>query len=268
MVKREDKKITTRIKTIRLVLIFIIIAVLFVAVLPAALSETPKDPPAETGDSEPGILPQEAGADGESEDNYNCTSEGSEYEYMWEGEDDPWRHRYRNEIQKCVENGSCVMETILTKKDGIIVQNNYQYMSGMELDLDKAEGNTIRIRVTAEFETGKLIVINIDNEVQKFGKLSDAKVYFDGHRVRTCTINEIVEAKYPEAKYIMALGEGGAQFIVYIPHFSEHSIEIASTFRIEQDELFTSTNYIFLTLGVVALIGLTSYIYKIHKIEK
>jgi hypothetical protein len=63
----------------------------------------------------------------------------------------------------------------------------------------------------------------------------------------------------------VAFGEGGAQFLVYIPYFSEHTIEIESLVELTQKELFTQTNFVVAGLGILILIGLSLHIYKIGK---
>lgn len=144
-------------------------------------------------------------------------------------------------------------------------QENNHYSKGMQLELLEVKGNRVRFRVSAEFEEGKAVAINIEENVLKFGSSGESNVYFDGKKIEKGTIEEVIEAKGTEAKYIGASGEGGAQFLIYIPHFSEHIIEIESLLEQAKEELFTRANYIVMSASILTLIGLTGHIYKIGK---
>jgi hypothetical protein len=160
------------------------------------------------------------------------------------------------------------METSFTKRNRYIIQENNHYQYGMELNFEGIKGNRVRVRVSAEFQEGKVIALNIEENVLRFGKSGNSNVYFDGKQITQGTIGEVIEASGTEAKYFEAVGEGGAQFLVYIPHFSEHIIEIESLLEQAKEELFTRTNYLVMGFSILALMGLTGYIYKIGKSRK
>ena len=108
-------------------------------------------------------------------------------------------------------------------------------------------GNDVSIRVYAKNGAGS------------------SNVYFDGEKMQQGTLEEVLEAQGIQARYVGAFGEGGAQFLVYIPHFSEHIIEIESLVPLVEEVLFTETNYVVIGLSVLALIGLSGHVYKIGK---
>jgi hypothetical protein len=135
----------------------------------------------------------------------------------------------------------------------------------MEVELDDVTGNTLRVRVRAEYREGKIVVLNIEDDVIKFKRNGEPRLYFDGERIQKCEMHEMMECKGTQAKYAGEIGEGGAQFMVYIPHFSEHVIEIQSTLKEAEEELFTPTNFMVMGIGIVALVGLGGYIFKIGK---
>ena len=194
---------------------------------------------------------------------------GNENTNVWnEEESNGWKHKYREEIQNGVDNGTVIMETSFTIKNGNVVQENNHYQNGMKIELDDAKNNRVRVRVSADFEEGKVIVINVENEVLKFEELEDIKVYFDGEEIRMGKSEEVINATGDEAVFVVAMDSEGAQFLVYIPHFSEHIIEIESLFEQMGEKLFTNTNYIVMVFGIIILIGLTGFIYKKWKGER
>ena len=176
----------------------------------------------------------------------NCTCDGNMYRYRWQntqrycfskssgnggngsGNGNQWRQKHQNEIQAGVENGSVVMETTFMQRERYMLQENNHYKIGMEIELLEVKGNRVRVRISAEFQEGKVAVINIDENVLKFGKSGESNVYFDGEQISKGALEEVIAGESTEAKYVGEVGEGGAQFLVYIPHFSEHIIEIES----------------------------------------
>jgi hypothetical protein len=157
------------------------------------------------------------------------------------------------------------METTFTWRNRRIVQENNHYHQGMELELDDATSKRIRVRVRAEFQEGKLIVLNVEQDVLNLGESGNANVYFDGEKMQQGTLEEVLEGQGIQARYVGAYGEGGTQFLVYIPHFSEHIIEIESLVPLVEEVLFTETNFVVMGFGIVTLIGLSGHVYKIGK---
>ncbi|UCE38758.1 MAG: hypothetical protein JSW00_05885, partial [Thermoplasmata archaeon] len=207
-----------------------------------------------------------------------CGCEGNMYKYRWygsegsclskhsgNGDGKQWRNRYQNEIKAGAENGTVVMQTTFAKTEKYMLQENNHYQYGMEIELLEVTGNRVRVRVRAEFTEGKVVVINIAQNVLRFGESGNHRVYFDGEQVQKGSPDEVIAGEGVKAKYAGEIGEGGAQFLVYIPHFSEHIIEIESMVDQVKEELFTQTNYVVMGFSILALIGLTGHIYKIGK---
>jgi hypothetical protein len=154
------------------------------------------------------------------------------------------------------------METTFRNRERYMLQENNHYNLGMEIELLEVTKNRVRVRVQAEFSEGKVIALNIEENVLRFGNQENVRVRFDGERILRGSLEQVMAAKGEQARYIEAVGEGGSQFLVYIPHFSEHVIEIESLF---EEELFTRTNMAVMGISIVALLGLSGHIYKIGK---
>ena len=213
----------------------------------------------------------------------NCTCDGNMYQYRWQntqsycfskssgnggngnGNGNQWRHQYQNEIQAGAENGTVVMETTFMKKERYMLQENNHYKLGMEIELLEVNGNRVRVRVSAEFQEGKVVAINIDENVLQFGKSGESNVYFDGEQINKGALEDVIAGEGTEAIYVGEAGDGGSQFLVYIPHFSEHIIEIESLLEHVKEELFTGTNFVVMGFGILTLIGLSGHVYKIGK---
>ncbi len=241
----------------RLVLIFLIITLLITSVAYSALADGPGGGGSGGGSSSEGSGGVSGGS-GEGSGGDGGGSGGG-------GESHTWRHQFRHQINQSIENGTLVMETTFTWRNRHIVQENNHYQYGMELELDGATSKRIRIRVRAEFQEGKLIVLNVEQNVLNLGESGNCNIHFDGQKMQQGTLEEILEGNSSQAMYVGAFGEGGAQFLVYIPHFSEHIIEIESLVPLVEEVLFTQSNYVVMGLGILALIGLSGYVYKVGK---
>lgn len=143
-----------------------------------------------------------------------------------------------------------------------MLQENNHYSLGMEIELLEVTKNKVRVRVRAEFSEGKVVALNIEENVLRFGNSENVRVRFDGNRIQRGSVEQVMAAEGEQASYVEAVGEGGSQFLVYIPHFSEHIIEIESLF---EEELFTGTNFAVMGISILALVGLSGHIYKIGK---
>ena len=204
---------------------------------------------------------------GEGHYSWNWSDNGSrkqlEYEWQKDKANNSWRHRFRNEIQAGLENGTVIIEANIGKKDGNLSQEKNQYQNGSVMQVEQAEGNTIRVRISAEFKEGKVIVLNMEDEVLGIEDATDVVVTFDGEAIEMGSVDEIINAEGDEAKYVLALDENGAQFLVYIPHFSEHTIEIAAVNSLESEDAKEDTlsvSYILIIIGVMLLVGVFIYI--------
>lgn len=186
--------------------------------------------------------------------------------YSWENikENDP-HYGYGAEIWQGVENGTVIMKTSLINNGGQLVKENYHYHSGMWLDLEQFKDNKVSVRVSAEYKERKVIVINIDANVLAFNKLDEIRVTFDGEPIEMGDSEELFETKGDKPKYVAALDTEDTQFLVYIPYFSEHTIEIESLVEPAEEKFFSSANYMVMGLSILILIGLSIYIYKIGK---
>ncbi|WP_455391525.1 hypothetical protein, partial [[Eubacterium] cellulosolvens] len=165
------------------------------------------------------------------------TSNGKQQQYQEqkngdseENEDNKhrWRYQYQYQIQEGIKNGTVVMECNLSKKNGNMYVNSYEYQKGMNVEIDEQAQNRLRIRVTAEFQEGKVLVLNVDKNAFKVNNANQLRVRFDGQEIHLADINDVVNGKGTEAIYAAAIGESGGQYLIYIPHFSEHIITLES----------------------------------------
>ena len=95
-----------------------------------------------------------------------------------------------------------------------------------------------------------------------FGDTDRVRVSFDGERMGMGSIGEVLEANGSSPKYIVALDSNGTQFLIYIPHFSEHLIEIESLKEHIVEKVLSSENYMVMAFALLIFLALISYVYK------
>jgi hypothetical protein len=174
-----------------------------------------------------------------------------------------WKNQYRYQIEDGIKNGTVVQECNISKKDGNVYMNSYEYQKGMSVEIDEQSQNKVQVRVSAEFKEGKVLILNIEESALKVKSANQLKIRFDGNEISEGNIAEVLDGNGEEAQYAMALGESGGQYIVYIPHFSEHVITIESF--IEPEEAIP---LIGLGAAIITIILLVIVIFRIGKYRK
>jgi len=95
-------------------------------------------------------------------------------------------------------------------------------------------GNKIEMEVSSTSEHGKTVMINVDNIVfpnlDEAVKQGRAAVLFDNQVVKQADdYADILDTTNDNgAEYLVLLGANGAQVLVSIPHFSDHTVTVAS----------------------------------------
>lgn len=159
-------------------------------------------------------------------ENNEYTSEGETQTMEQNGENHmlQWRYRYRTKIFEGVQNESVTMECNISKKAGNLYINSYEYQKGMIVEVQEQSQHKLQIKVSAEFSEGKVLVLNIEESAFKVKNSQQLKIKFDGKEISEANIDEVIQGNTTQAKYAAAIGDDGGQFLVYIPHFSEHLI--------------------------------------------
>jgi len=162
---------------------------------------------------------------------YSSEGETQTMEQMGENHMLQWRYIYRTKIFEGVQNKSVTMECNISKKAGKLYINSYEYQKGMTVEVQEQSQHKLQIKVSAEFSEGKVLVLNIEESAFKVKNSQQLKVKYDGKEISEANIDEVIHGNTTQAKYATAIGDDGGQYILYIPHFSEHliSFEIINT---------------------------------------
>ncbi len=176
-----------------------------------------------------------------------------------------WRQQYRNKIQEGVQNMSVAMECNISKQAGKLYINSYEYQKGMTLEIKEQSQHKLQVKVSAGFKEGKVIVLNIEGSAFKVKSSHQLTIKFDGKEIKEANIDEVINGNGTGAKYTAAIGEDGGQYLVYIPHFSEHMI----SFEILDVTTSQSMDFMIGAIGIAILtvLILVVVVFKIRKLE-
>jgi len=194
---------------------------------------------------------------------YSSEGEAQTMEQTGENHMLQWRYRYRTKILEGVQNKSVTMECNISKKAGKLYINSYEYQKGMTVEVQEQSQNKLQIKVSAEFSEGKVLVLNIEESAFKVKNSQQLKVKFDGKEISEANIDEIIQGNTTQAKYATAIGDDGGQFLVYIPHFSEHLI----SFELINVPVTQTMDFIIGAIGI-AILTLLILIVVVIKIGK
>lgn len=197
---------------------------------------------------------------------YQSEGESQTKEQISENYMQSWRYRYRNEIQEGVQNKSVAMECNISKQAGKLYINSYEYQKGMAVEVKEQSQYRLQVKVSAEFKEGKVLVLNIDGSAFKVKNSQQLTIKFDGKKMKETVVDEIIHGNGSEAKFAAAVGEDGGQYIVYIPHFSEHLI----SFEIVEVDTTQSMSLLIGAVGIAILtvVILMLIVIKIGKFKK
>lgn len=193
---------------------------------------------------------QDIGVDQGQEEVITQTKEQNQtMEQMGENHMFQWRYQYRTQIQDGIENNTVVKECNISKKAGKLYINTYEYQKGMTLEVKEQSQYKLEIKVSAEFKEGKVLVLNIEDSAFKVKNSQKLMIKFDGMEINQANVDEIINGNGTVAKYAAAIGEDGGQYLVYIPHFSEHIISL----EIIDITTSQSANFIIGAIGIALL---------------
>jgi len=113
---------------------------------------------------------------------------------------------------------------------GAPTYNTVRYDTSLELRPKSFDGNRIEIEVSSERTGGRVVMVNVEKTVMSVGNLNDVSVKLDGNPVAlTADPAGVLSASGTSARAHLVIGSGGATLLVYVPHFSAHTITLEKT---------------------------------------
>jgi hypothetical protein len=98
--------------------------------------------------------------------------------------------------------------------------------SGFNVKMLRANKNDLSFSVSSDTPNGKLLIMDIDAALIDVKDLNQLKVTFDGIPALQVDLVDVLQASGPSAMYHFERENGGYRLFLYIPHFSEHTVDV------------------------------------------
>jgi|GEM_PF-3473427 len=169
-------------------------------------------------------------------------------------------HRYG--MPRLDENyglGKVGADVFLTEQNGFMLDDIVPYRADIGVNVQEMAQNRIRLRISGEGE-GTVFAVMLENTEMNAERL---QVKFDGENAQKVSIEEIFGSSDGEPKYTVTTDDYGNNVLyVYVPHFSEHELEIFSNDSAGINLVYISIAFI---VGLSVGVGLTYTLFRMRK---
>ena len=131
--------------------------------------------------------------------------------------------KIREKIINAIQQGKMGGEIDINGKNSDFI--NYTY--GLHANVKSSEKNNVQISVSSENSEGKVIMINVDKSTLNYDSNHEITVKIDGKVIKEESEDSVM-AGGSEGKYAVVNGENTVTILIYVPHFSSHSVDIQS----------------------------------------
>jgi PKD repeat protein len=113
--------------------------------------------------------------------------------------------------------GSTIEDAILS-----VVNSGFDF----QITLIESRKNYLKFLVESDSEAGRLVIIDIENDLIDLSNLDLVKLKIDDSTIDLTDFENIIQVTGEMPYYNIISDEGKYQLLVYFPHFSEHTLEI------------------------------------------
>ena len=127
---------------------------------------------------------------------------------------------------------------------------NYTY--GFHAKIQNMEKDRLKITVDSENHEGKVLMINVNKSDLQYDSSHKIVVKLDGNELRMTSENDVL-AGGSEGKYAVIDNGNSVMILVYVPHFSEHTVDVESQ-STSPIEVMGNPMYMGIIIAVVVII--------------
>jgi hypothetical protein len=100
-------------------------------------------------------------------------------------------------------------------------------LSGIEIELISVSKTLIKFLIRGNAESGKVVILDIHKDYEfKLDNSDSVMVNFNDNPLQHGSFSSVLSAEGDTAQYCISLGNDGIKILIYIPHFSEHTVTI------------------------------------------
>ncbi len=124
---------------------------------------------------------------------------------------------------------------------------NYTY--GFHAQVEKSEKNRVQVKLQADFHEGKVVMVELNKSQMSYDAHHRIMVKLDGKEINEASESEVLSASGTTAEYAVVDNGNTVTLLVYVPHFSEHTLDVES-----QAEGASAMFNTYLIIGAVAAV--------------
>ena len=131
--------------------------------------------------------------------------------------------KIKDKVINAIQQGKVGGEMDINEKASDFI--NYTY--GLHAHLKTREKNNLELTVSSENSQGKVIMVNVDKSTLNYDSNHKITVKIDGKEIKEESEDSVM-AGGSEGKYAVVNGENSVTVLIYVSHFSSHSVDIQS----------------------------------------
>lgn len=163
----------------------------------------------------------------------------------------------QNKVTEKIQEGKIIAEVSVSVYNGEHGVDAVTYGRDVQTQVQNAEINRVEIKVSAESQEGKCVVINVDKETMSLSTDHEIVVKLDGSRMEKTDVDTVLNSNDAKGRYSVAEGSDAYQIYVYIPHFSDHTLTVETETSGSNTEASTpGFTALFLVMGLVIATGM------------
>ena len=163
-------------------------------------------------------------------------------------------------LTSAILKGKIASEIALEKVNGTLENNTVNYNSSINFKFDKNTTSNAVFDVNSTVNHATIVAIFISNNVLKNN--GNAYVKFDGSVAKEVNVSTLLNETSTTTPYYSYVNTSSGMFIMlYVPHFSNHVIEVSNV-------PFTSYTMYYIIIGVIVIIAIIGSVIYIERRKK
>ena len=164
--------------------------------------------------------------------------------------------RIKDVLMKEIQKGKVGAEMYIGQNRTDFINYSYE----MHAKIMHREKNHIRLQISSETSEGKVMVIHAEKSMLQYDSHHKIVVKLDGKNISEASVDAVMEGNN-EAKYAVIDNGNSVSIMIYIPHFSEHTLDVESE-PVEGGEISNvlMENPLVIALLVIVVIGIVGAI--------
>ncbi len=166
-----------------------------------------------------------------------------------------FNHRLRQMIINAIEKGKMGGELRIQKNKADFM--NYTYGLNARVKMNKE--NHVQVTVESENHEGKVIMLTFNKSNMQYGNNHKIIVKIDGKKIQLTNDTNVFSGG-TEGKYAVYSNGNQVTVFVYIPHFSDHTVDVESESQSNIATVAGNPAYIGAIIGVIVVIIIAAVI--------